>query len=179
MKEWNVIITVFQDGYRRAFRALSEIGPVAHSPYHNVLVMAAADPIALLDMIEQRTQASPALYDAISRVAPAMRCFDFQDIDKFKSEITTILAEWLPQFSGRTFHVRLHVRGARFDWRTPDAERYFDDWILAGLNDRGSHGSISFSNPDAVVAIDTIDERAGISHWTRDDLQRYHLLRPD
>src|SRR3974377_1924546 len=43
----------------------------------------------------------------------------------------------------------------------------------------GKPGKISFSDPDAVVAIDTIDGRAGLALWTREDLLRYHLLRPD
>jgi tRNA(Ser,Leu) C12 N-acetylase TAN1 len=38
---------------------------------------------------------------------------------------------------------------------------------------------VSFSDPDAVIVIDTIDDRAGISLWTRDELARHRLLRPD
>jgi hypothetical protein len=38
---------------------------------------------------------------------------------------------------------------------------------------------VSFTDPDALIAIDTIDGRAGISLWTRDDLARHRLLRPD
>jgi tRNA(Ser,Leu) C12 N-acetylase TAN1 len=132
-----------------------------------------------LDALGLRTQADPALYDAISRVAPAMRCFEFRDIDEFKRSTISIFAEWLPRLDGRSFHVRLHARGFKFDWRTPDAERYFNDWILNSLKDRGSPESISFSKPDAVIAIDTIDERAGISLWAREELERHHLLRPD
>ena len=49
MKDWNVVISVYQDGFRRALRALREFGPVERSPYHNVLVMRVEDPTALLD----------------------------------------------------------------------------------------------------------------------------------
>ena len=44
MKDWNVIITIFQDGFRCAIRALHKLGPVERSPYHNVLLMAVEDP---------------------------------------------------------------------------------------------------------------------------------------
>jgi hypothetical protein len=179
MKEWNVVVSLFQDGYRRAFRALSEFGPVDHTPYHNLLVMAVEDPLALLDLLELRTETDPALYDALSRVAPAMHCFAFRDIEEFKQRTTSVFAEWLPRLGGCSFHVRLHARGPNLDWRTPDAERYFDDWILAMLKDLGSPGSISFSKPDAIIAIDTIDDRAGMSFWSREQLERHHLLRPD
>jgi hypothetical protein len=46
VKDWNVVISVYQDGFRRALHALREFGPVERSPYHNVLVMKVEDPTA-------------------------------------------------------------------------------------------------------------------------------------
>ncbi len=40
-------------------------------------------------------------------------------------------------------------------------------------------GAICFSDPDAVIAIDTGDNQAGFGLWSREDLARHHLLRPD
>jgi hypothetical protein len=54
-----------------------------------------------------------------------------------------------------------------------------DDALLDALKVAGTPGSISFSNPDAVIVIDTVDERAGVAFWDRHDLARYRLLRPD
>ena len=53
------------------------------SSYHNVLVMAVANPADLLEEIERCSADDPALYDAISRVAPASRCFDFATAQEF------------------------------------------------------------------------------------------------
>ena len=83
MKDWNVVVSVFQDGYSRALRALQKLGLAERSPYHNVLVMKVDDPAVLLEAIEKRTEENPALYDAISRVAPAMRNFDFLSEEEF------------------------------------------------------------------------------------------------
>ena len=71
MKDWNVVVSIYQDGFKRALRALEALGPVERSPYYNVLAMRVDDPVALLEAVERRTEESPALYDAISRVAPA------------------------------------------------------------------------------------------------------------
>ena len=43
VKDWNVVVSVFQDGYSRALRALQKLGATERSPYHNVLVMKVAD----------------------------------------------------------------------------------------------------------------------------------------
>jgi tRNA(Ser,Leu) C12 N-acetylase TAN1 len=179
VKDWNIVISVYQDGFRRALRALRDFGPIVRSPYHNVLVMKAEDPVALLASIEKRTEEKPPLYDAISRVAPSTRNFDFQSAEEFVEKTKSIMAEWAPNLTGRSFHVRLHRRGSKHDLGTQDAEHLFDDAILDATTKAGMPGKVTFTDPDAVIAIDTIDDRAGLALWTREDLARHRLLRPD
>ena len=178
MKDWNVVISVYQDGFRRALRALEEYGPVDRSPYHNVLVMRVEDPTALLEAIERKTEINTALYDAISRVAPAMRTVDFHSIEEFKKKITSVLIERLPRLTGRSFHVRLHRRGDRHELQTSNLERLFDDLLLDATAAKGARWRISFTDPNAVIVIDTVDDRAGIGLWTHEDIARHRLLRP-
>jgi tRNA(Ser,Leu) C12 N-acetylase TAN1 len=179
VKDWNVIVTIYQQGFRRALRALQDIGPTERSPYHNVLVMKADNPIMALEAVERLTDERPALYDAIARVAPAMRSFEFQSTDRFKDNAKSVIVEWLPNLAGRSFHTRLHRRGSKLDLRTPEAERLFNDVIVVATTTAGTAAHISFTDPDAVIVIDTIDDRAGLALWTRDDLARHRLLRPD
>jgi tRNA(Ser,Leu) C12 N-acetylase TAN1 len=179
VKDWNVIVTIYREGLQRALRALQDIGPTDSSPYHNVLVMKVDEPLKVLDTVERLTDARPALYDAIARVAPAMRSFQFQSTDAFEAAVNSTVLEWLPMLAGRSFHVRLHRRGPNLDLRTPDAERLFDDAIIAATARAGTPACISFTEPDVVVVIDTIENRAGIAIWTKDDLARHRLLRPD
>jgi tRNA(Ser,Leu) C12 N-acetylase TAN1 len=179
MKDWNAIVTIYQDGFKPALRELKALGRIEPTLYHNVLIMKVDDPTALLEAIEKRTEESPALYDAISRVAPTMRGFDFQSEEGFEKEGKSIILEWSPRLAGRSFHVRLHRRGGKHAVRTPDMERLFGDALLEATAAPGTPGSISFTDPDAVIAIDTIDDRAGLALWTREDLAHHRLLRPD
>jgi len=179
MKDWNAVVSIYQDGFRRALRTLQEFGQVERSPYHNVLLMKAEDPVALLAAIEDKTEKSTALYDAISRVAPALRSVAFHSAEELRENLKPILFEWAPRLAGSSFHVRLHHRGGRLELRTPDAERLFDDLLLEATKAAGTPARISFTDPDAVIAIDTVDDRAGIALWTREDLARHRLLRPD
>lgn len=55
MKDWNIIVTIYQESFRRALRALQDIGPTERGPYHNVLVMKVDDPMAVLEAIERLT----------------------------------------------------------------------------------------------------------------------------
>jgi hypothetical protein len=130
VKDWNVIVSVFQDGFRRPLRALQKLGHAEISPYHNVLMIKVDDPIALLEAIGKRTEENPALYDAISRVAPAARDFDFLSEEEFVERAKSIMYQWSPNLAGRSFHVRLHRRGTKHDLRTQETERLFNDAIV-------------------------------------------------
>lgn len=179
MKDWNVVISIFQEGFRPALHALRHIGPVEPSPYHNVLLMRVEDPLAALAAVERKIEEDPPLYDAISRLAPAVRSFDFHTAEAFNDQAKKAAMEWLPQLAGRSFHVRLHRRGLRHDLRSPDVERLLDDALLDALTQAGTPGHIAFDDADAVIAIDTVDDRAGIGFWTREDLKQHPLLRPN
>jgi tRNA(Ser,Leu) C12 N-acetylase TAN1 len=137
MKDWNVIITIFQDGYRRANRTLHKLGPIERSPYHNVLLMSVADPVALLGVIER--------YDAISRGAPTEKSFEFHSSEDFLAKAKETVVERLPHLAGRSFHVRLHRRGSKQSLRSPDAERSLGEALLDALKEAGTPGTLSFS----------------------------------
>ncbi len=170
MKDWNVVVSIYQKGFRRAIRALQELGPIDRSPYHNVLVMKVDDVINLLENVERKTEANPALYDAISRVAPALRNLEFQSADEFKEKASSLLREWSHRLAGRSFHVRLHRRGASYGLKTHDTEKFLDHAALAATSETGTPARLSFTDPDIIVAIDTVDDRAGGALWTREDL---------
>jgi len=179
MMDWNVVVSVHQDGFRPAMRALRALGAVAHSHFHNVLLVAVDDPLALLDEIERQAGLDPALAGAISRVAPATQCFAFRSVAEFEAGAKAAVPVWLPRLANRSFHVRLHRRGLGDVLRSPDVERLVDEILLAALAESGTPGKISFSDPDVVIAIDTVDDRAGMALWSREDLARHPLVRPD
>lgn len=179
MRDWNVVVSLYQDGFRTALRILKEFGPVEPSPYHNVLVMRVENPTALLEAIERKTEENTALYDAISRVAPAMYTVEFHSVEELRERLKPILLDWLPQLAGSSLHVRLHRRGDGHILRTQDTERSLDDLLLGAVVAAGAPCKISFTDPDVVIAIDTVDDRAGVALWTREDLVCHRLLRPD
>ncbi len=150
MRDWNVVISIYQEGFRRVLKALRQLAPTERSEYYNVLIMKTDDPFALLTAIEQKAEESTALYDAISRVAPAMRSFEFHSADEFVKKAKQIIGEWSARLAGHSFHVRLHRRGAKYDLATQDAERMFDDVIIDTTAKTGTPGKVSFTDPDAV-----------------------------
>lgn len=179
MKCWNVVVCAYQEGFKHALSVLRELGPVERSPYHNVLLMTVDDPLAVLDRLEQRAKTEPVVYDVISRVAPAMRRFEFHSVEEFRDCARSIATEWLPRLAGRSFHVRIRRRGFGQVLTCQTEERWLAEAILAALQAAGTPGTIRFDDSDAVLTIDTVDDQAGMALRTRDDLACYSLLRPD
>jgi tRNA(Ser,Leu) C12 N-acetylase TAN1 len=129
--------------------------------------------------LEERAAHEPVLLDTISRVAPAATAFNFSSIVDFEEKAKNAVTQWVPSLMRASFHVRLHHRGRKEAIATTAIERSIGEYLLDRLAAAGTPGRIAFENPDAVIAVDTVDSRAGIGLWTRDDLGRYRFLRPD
>lgn len=182
MRDWNVVITAHEKGYILCCELLEELklGRVAKTDFFNVIVMKADDPQRLLDRMEETLRRSPDVFSyAISRFAPAQHAFNFQSPEEFESKAREIVLTWVPALAGKSFHVRLHRRGFKGRLSTPDEERFLDDALLGALQDAGTPGSIAFDDPDAIILIETVGNRAGMSLWSRDDLARYPFLKVD
>ncbi len=110
---------------------------------------------------------------------PAQEAFDFDSPEDFEAQARKIALHWAPRLAGARFHIRLHRRGFKGRLSSPQEERFLDDALLTALRESGTPGHISFEDPDAIVQIETIDGRAGMSLWRRDDLRRYPFLGAD
>jgi hypothetical protein len=60
-----------------------------------------------------------------------------------------------------------------------DEERFLDDLLLDSLKKEGTPGRITFTDPDFIIAVETVGNRGGLSLWSREDLQRYQFLGLD
>lgn len=179
MHDWNVIISVHADGYTRARHLLQRFGPVYHTDYYNVLVMKVDDIHRLLEDLRDRLLEDPTIPAAIARVMPVSRCFEFQSHEDFEARAREAALAWVPDLAHKSFHVRLHRRGLADQLSKPEEERFLDEALMEALERGGTPGRICFEDPDAILAVETIDHRAGLALWTRDDLRRYPFLHVD
>ena len=179
MRDWNVVATAHEDGYKRVRKLLAGFGPTGATGFYNVLVMKVADPAVLLEELGDMVAESPGLMNDLSRVVPAKEAFNFQSVAEFEEAACAIALRWAPMLAGRSFHVRLNRRGFKGRLSTPDEERFLDDVLLQRLSERGTPGRIDFGDPDAVIDIETVGGRAGMSLWTREELRRFPFLHVD
>ncbi len=179
MQDWNVVVTANEDGYRRVRRMLARYGPIWPTEYYNVMVMRVADPTAMMEELAKLVEDNPGLMNDLSRVVPATRTFNFQNAAEFEQHARTIVLQWVQQLAHKRFYVRLHRRGFKGVLSSPHEERFLDEAILDRLQQLKTPGRIDFEDPEAVIDIETVDNRAGISLWTREEIRRFEFLHPD
>lgn len=179
MNDWNVVVTVHEGGFSDARRLLEKIGPVNRTEFFNVLVMRADDIPALLEQLRDRVEREPGILNDIARLVPLTRAFNFQSPETFEKNAVEAVSQWLPAIAGKGFHVRMRRRGFKGRLSSMDEERFLDDYLLEALEKAGTPGRIAFEDPDFIIAVESVGTRAGLSLWSRDELQRYPFLGLD
>lgn len=179
MHEWNVVVSVYENHYSEARRFLKALGEVSRTDYHNVLALRVADVGGFLEALREAFAREPALGAVVARAIPVTERFTFQSAAEFEAKAKEAAARFLPALSGKRFHVRMHRRGFRETLSSQDEERRLDHFLLESLERSGAPGRITFSDPDAILAVETIGPWAGMSLWKREDLARYPFLRLD
>lgn len=180
MFDWNAVVSVFDHGFKRACDLLGTLGPVKKTEYFNVLVMKVADAGVFLKTLKEWSAHDPEIFTScISRAVPLTVSFDFQSASEFEAKAQESAALWLPELGGARFHVRMHRRGFAGRLSSQDEERFLDEFLLKKLEEAGAPGAIRFADPDAILAIETVGQRAGLSLWSREQLQEYPFLGLD
>lgn len=177
--EWNAVAIPAERCFGEARRFLQAFGAVQRSNYLNVLAVKTADPPRpFLAALAAELERDPTRRDILARIAPCEETFDFQDPVAFDLRAREVGLKHVDRLLGRSFHVRIHRRGFKKDFDRLVRERALGEALLGAASAHGQPGRISYEDPDAVVAIEMIDGRAGLSVWTREDLQTFPLLRP-
>lgn len=179
MHDWNVVVSLHEGGYTQAWKLLEQLGSVNRTTYFNVLVMQVEDIGHFLETLRQWSAEEPQLLTVLARVRPATQTFTFQTVEEFEAKAREACQRWVPDLAGQSFHVRMHRRGFKGRLTSQHEESFLDGVLLEALAQTGRPGRITFEDPDAIIALETVDCQAGLSLWRREDLQRYPFLRLD
>jgi tRNA(Ser,Leu) C12 N-acetylase TAN1 len=179
MRDWNTVVTFREDGYNQAVQSLSELGPVGRTSYFNVLVMRLDDIPAAMEELRQRLEANRARYGFLGRLVPLVSVFNFSSAHDFEARAREAVLIWRPEVAGRSFHVRMHRRGFKGRLSSMEEEQFLDHTVMEAMREAGSEAAVSFDDPDLIIAVETVDQRGGVSIWTREELRKYPFLHLD
>lgn len=173
---WNVVVTVQEGGYQEALKALRKFGEVGRTEYFNLLTLRVPDYRHFIEELREEGERDPRLVHCLAGVVPVIQTFSFQSPAEFEEKARQAVCAWLPVLEWKSFHVRMHRRGFKGKLSSMEEEQRLDHYLLEALELAGTAGRISFDDPDAIIAVETVGGHAGLSLWSRDDLRRYPLL---
>ena len=179
MQDSNVVISVREGGYTAARELLRQFTEVSRTHYFNVLAAKVDDPRALLETLTELSTTVPGIPTVLARVVPLTITFNFDSPEHFETQAREAVLQWASQLAGKSFHVRVHRRGFKQELPSPKEEQMLAVTLLEAMDKAGVPGKILFDDPDAIIAVETIDNRAGLSLWDRADLSRCPLLGLD
>lgn len=177
MLDWNVLVDVRQHSFSPAYLLFEEFGTVYQSDFENILLLKVNSIPEFIAAFNQRLVEDPSLTELTNRVMPVTSIFSFQSQAEFETKAKKVVLEWLPMLEGKKFYVRMHRKGFKDRIDGHEEETFLDLIILQELEKIGKPGTISGIDPDAVISIETISDRAGLSFWTRQDLEKYPWLK--
>lgn len=171
MTDWNVLVTVHEEGFDQAEQVLAPMGELSRTRYHNVLVLRVEDTAEFLERLDELCAVNPDLAERhLSKVVPMRACFDFQTLEEFDRRAREAVREIAPELAGVSFHVRVDRRGMRDRIDSQQVERRLGDEIFDALRESGATAEVSFDDPAAVVVVETVSDRAGVTLFTREEL---------
>ncbi len=179
MNDWNVIVSLRDRGYQKAFKRLQGFGAVNSTEFFNVLIMKVPNIERFCQDLQEWALENPHFLTSIARIVPVTATFSFQSREEFASQAQEIVLQWLPQLAGKKFHVRMNRRGLKDLLSSLDEEHFLNKILLDALEKAGTPGQITFENPDAIVVVETLGQSAGLACWQQEDLQRYPWLKID
>lgn len=176
--DWNVVVTCRQGGTRVVRRALHPLVRLRRSGFRNVLIGRVNDVDAFLAGVAELIEQRRSLGSSLGKLLPVAGTFAI-DIPRLHEQLAAEAAVFVDRLVGCSFHVRVERRGNKGIINTQVTERALGDALYAALQARGEKPTITFTDPDVIVAVELIGGVAGFELVTREMRLRFPFVRTD
>jgi tRNA(Ser,Leu) C12 N-acetylase TAN1 len=176
MKEWNILATAFWGRGKDALRLLSLLGEFKETGFKDVLQGHVEDIMLFLEKLESLREENPGRMTSLSQILPLERTFSFSLTD-FIDKLKKAVLPYVEGVEGKKFYVRVKRRGHRGEMSSLEIEKEISSFIFETLEKAGKQAQVSFSDPDAVIVIETIANRAAVTLITREMREKYPLIK--
>ena len=180
LEDWNVVATARGGAFRRAWTLLEgTVAAVDRTKYPNVLVCRAGNIREMMDHLQ--SWVVPGAPDPISkafyRITPGSMTFEFDNANDFHTRLRTRAASWAEILAGHSFQVRIHRHGFKSAVASQSqSERMLEQFLLSETQKIGAPARVDYHNPAGVLVVETVDQRGGMSLFSRKELQHYSFL---
>ena len=178
MDDWNVLATSVEGARPVLLAGLRRRGAFRGGGYRNVAIGRVGDVPAFLAGLRDDVARDTVLAGALARVLPIDHTFRLDGDDPMTS-LETAVGALHPRLAGESFFVRLERRGLHGTLHTSEVERALGTVLWRPARGaRATRRASTFADPDVIIAIETLGDRAGVAVIER-ALRAGLLLRAD
>lgn len=178
MRRWNVLVTAHPGpgAVHELLAGLRAFGEFHATAFKYVCAGWVADQAALLDSLLEALQAHVHWAGRLGRVVPLALTFDFT-LESLADELKTAVGSLAGGIDGGTYFVRVERRGMAESVHTAELEPLLAEHLCALMEAQGKSLRTSFTDPDYILAVETLDTQCGLALITRDLRRRYPFVR--
>lgn len=173
---WNVLATAREREQRHLAKLLKRFGDFRWTKFLGVLVGRVADHEAFFAQLARQEEDEPGFLRPLAKLVPIERTFAFT-----AETLPALLKEAVLGYAGRigggSFYVRIERRGLAGAIHSQQLEQELDRALCEVLRAGGEAPSVTFTDPDYIVAVETIGEEGGIGLLPRALRARYPFVR--
>jgi tRNA(Ser,Leu) C12 N-acetylase TAN1 len=175
--EWNVLATAFMRKERHLLRLLRVYGEFKGSGFRDVIVGKVEKVEAFLETLESIRREHPGRLRHLSQIVPIETTFQFA-LSDFREKLKEAIASYAEQLENNCrFYVRVKRRGHKGELSSLEIEKEMSAFILDALEKAGKQAQVKFEDPDKVIIVETIGDRAGVGLITHEMRERYPFIR--
>lgn len=176
MDDWNLLATSVEGARPVLLARLRRYGPFRGAGYRNVAIGRIDDVAAFFATLRDDLARDTILAAALARILPIAHTFRLDDSDPVES-LESALVALHPRMAGRSFFVRLERRGLHGTLHSSAVERTLGATLWRLDEAAGHQPRVTFTDPDVIVAIETLGDRAGIALIDRPLREAYPFVR--
>ena len=176
MDDWNVLATSVEGARPVLLAGLRRRGAFRGGGYRNVAIGRVGDVPGFLAGLRDDVARDTVLAGALARVLPIDHTFRLDGDDPMTS-LETAVGALHPRLAGQSFFVRLERRGLHGTLHTSEVERALGTVLWGRLEAEGHAPRVPFADPDVIIAIETLGDRAGVAVIERALRQAYSFVR--
>lgn len=174
--EWNILATANRRQERYLLRLLSKYGEFKGSGYRDVVIGRVEDVNTFLETLKSVRQEKPEKLRSLSQIVPIERIFQFE-LSDFKDKLKEAISPYIELVENNRFYVRVERRGHKGEISSLEVEQEMDTFILEALKNTGKLSQVSFKDPEKIIIVETIENRAGVGLITKEMKEKYPFIK--
>jgi tRNA(Ser,Leu) C12 N-acetylase TAN1 len=176
MREWNILATSLEGRRDALLVALRKLGRFWRGGYQNVLVGAVDDHTVFLERVRDRLATDDLLASSLTKIVPVEQLIAFEP-QELSDAVIELVVPRVNRIAGKSFHVRLERRGLKGVVHTPTVERTVGQALVTAAAEHGAAATVTFADPDAIVAIETTGTTVAVGFLPRELRQAFPFVK--